>query len=514
MKERTKTKRRIRFPILAKTLIMIFGFALVVVEAAMTFYSLLSSKNNQESYLNTATNLSGTVALVVDVPKFEALTQKVTTVIEDYITETGHTPPTSEEWGSEEWISYSERFRTTVLDTPEFVEMHTFLANIAAANSEDVDCVYLVYTDVERELFIYICDSTDYDPTGAFEDMDMCPPGCIDPIFDFNRGVLEHPSIGFPAYTTNTEAYGWLATSGTAIFKGDEKTDENVVGFALVDISLTDMRARQRDSIVQLFFMLFGTVNLIALIGAIIVYFVFTRPVKRLTKVAAEYDPENPEKTHEEFSKLKVGTHDEVSELADSLKKMENDSFEKMSLLTETNRELRESKKETKEMRTLAKKDGLTNVQNKLAYVEAEAELNRQIKEGKNPEFGIAMIDLNYLKETNDESGHDAGDISLVKLARLVRKTFKFSHIYRVGGDEFTVIILKSDVINVETLVEEFKEEIDKLAHDESVPVYERISAAIGYSMFNKRTDECVDDVFKRADTLMYENKREMKMNK
>ena len=175
------------------------------------------------------------------------------------------------------------------------------------------------------------------------------------------------------------------------------------------------------------------------------------------------------------------------------------------------NKELEESQKEAREMTALANKDGLTGVQNKIAYNREEARINALIKEGKMEPFGIAMIDLNYLKNTNDEFGHDAGDDALIKLAHLICIVFAHSPVYRTGGDEFVVILTKHDFNHSKSLIKSFNTKNKQLMDDDTLPDAERISAAIGYAIFNPKEDTSVEDVFKRADKFMYERKRKMK---
>ena len=122
------------------------------------------------------------------------------------------------------------------------------------------------------------------------------------------------------------------------------------------------------------------------------------------------------------------------------------------------------------------------------------------------------MIDLNYLKDTNDNYGHDAGDAALIKLAHTICLVFKHSPVYRVGGDEFIVVLRGQDYNNQKHLIEEFKERVNSIIYrNENIQTQERISAAIGYSKYEKERDKNVDDIFKRADTEMYQNKKKMK---
>ena len=86
--------------------------------------------------------------------------------------------------------------------------------------------------------------------------------------------------------------------------------------------------------------------------------------------------------------------------------------------------------------------------------------------------------------------------------------------VYRVGGDEF-VLILEGEVLRkAKTYIANFDAKIDALSKDGSLTPMEKCSAAIGYSEFDPKVDRYVDDVFKRADKAMYVRKRRMKGNR
>ena len=89
-------------------------------------------------------------------------------------------------------------------------------------------------------------------------------------------------------------------------------------------------------------------------------------------------------------------------------------------------------------------------------------------------------------------------------------KTFKKSAVYRIGGDEFIVILERDDYNARERLLTEMKEEMVRLKTAE-LPVYEKISIASGLATYNSEEDFNVQEVFNRADAAMYKNKADMK---
>ena len=152
-----------------------------------------------------------------------------------------------------------------------------------------------------------------------------------------------------------------------------------------------------------------------------------------------------------------------------------------------------------------ARRDDLTGIKNKNAYGEFEHSLNTQIEAGKNPEFAIAICDVNGLKTVNDTQGHKAGDAYIKNASRLVCETFKHSPVFRVGGDEFVVILRGSDFEKREKLEQDFAKKVSDSAENNGV------SMACGVSVFNPVHDKNVSAVFERADALMYKNKVSMK---
>ena len=119
------------------------------------------------------------------------------------------------------------------------------------------------------------------------------------------------------------------------------------------------------------------------------------------------------------------------------------------------------------------------------------------------------MIDLNDLKEVNDTYGHDYGNIYLQNISNVICNTFIHSPVFRIGGDEFAVVLKNNDYDKIETLVEEFNRTLSECTNLDNQ--WEQLSAAIGYALYDPQKDSCADDVFQRADKNMYQNKKTMK---
>ena len=155
--------------------------------------------------------------------------------------------------------------------------------------------------------------------------------------------------------------------------------------------------------------------------------------------------------------------------------------------------------------RMIANRDPLTGVKSKHAFTEAEKSWNSRIENGTAGEFAVAILDVNGLKEVNDTQGHKAGDEFLRNACMLICKTFQHSPVYRIGGDEFAAILSSSDYECREQLRDQMcKMNSDHLKTGE-------VLIACGLEEYQAGTDTRFENVFERADTAMYENKKMLK---
>ena len=155
--------------------------------------------------------------------------------------------------------------------------------------------------------------------------------------------------------------------------------------------------------------------------------------------------------------------------------------------------------------------DALTGIRNKTAYDKEIRRVEGDLQSDSDKKFGIAMVDLNFLKKINDTYGHEQGNIAIKKLCRMVCVIFAHSPVFRIGGDEFVVVLENNDYKNADDLLAQFNGQLNDMANDAALEPWERISAAIGVAFYDPATDSSVATVFKRADKAMYLRKKEMK---
>ena len=157
-----------------------------------------------------------------------------------------------------------------------------------------------------------------------------------------------------------------------------------------------------------------------------------------------------------------------------------------------------------------AYRDTLTGMQNRTAYYEYCQLLDKRIAEDT-AEFAILMVDVNFLKRMNDTYGHEKGNVYLKNASELVGRVFGRENVYRTGGDEFVVVIEGDDQVRTGALIAQFKSAVAELQASVALQPWQRVSAAIGIATYDKGRDSCAEDVLKRADAAMYQDKLAMK---
>lgn len=112
--------------------------------------------------------------------------------------------------------------------------------------------------------------------------------------------------------------------------------------------------------------------------------------------------------------------------------------------------------------------------------------------------YGVVFVDLNGLKQVNDEQGHQAGDLLLKKAALILQEIFVDEDIYRAGGDEFLIITAGCDQ-------QQFDKKIELLRKKASDP--DNVSFSIGVCYGDHGCD--VRDAMGVADGKMYDDKQQ-----
>ena len=147
--------------------------------------------------------------------------------------------------------------------------------------------------------------------------------------------------------------------------------------------------------------------------------------------------------------------------------------------------------------------DQMTGLKNRRAYSEKLSELAKQLP----PVCCVIMIDINGLKQMNDTRGHDAGDELIIGTAECIREAFPDTEdAYRLGGDEFCVILAEREAYTKERLAVLFQRAAKKKGR-----YIDRISIACGMASNQDSLD--IEQIAKTADERMYRAKKTYYMN-
>jgi len=153
-----------------------------------------------------------------------------------------------------------------------------------------------------------------------------------------------------------------------------------------------------------------------------------------------------------------------------------------------------------------ALRDELTGVSNINAYRDLERAMQKDIDDGSIELFALVICDINDLKFRNDNYGHKAGDQYIKDACKMICDVFVHSPVFRIGGDEFVVVLTGHDYYDREYLLKSLRSRVIESKNDPDIPVI-----ATGVAAFDSTSDTKVSDVFVRADKMMYEDKYSLK---
>ena len=132
--------------------------------------------------------------------------------------------------------------------------------------------------------------------------------------------------------------------------------------------------------------------------------------------------------------------------------------------------------------------DDLTDLGNRFAY-----NVTKHMIDGLDVSVGVCFIDINGIKVINDEKGHEEGDNVIRETADLVASVFKKKYCYRIGGDQFLVIVPQISKDHFEELVEKLKKKS------------KRVSFAVGAIWADNAKD--LSAMLNQVDKIMYADK-------
>jgi diguanylate cyclase (GGDEF)-like protein len=134
-----------------------------------------------------------------------------------------------------------------------------------------------------------------------------------------------------------------------------------------------------------------------------------------------------------------------------------------------------------------------------------EVELQRSHREGV--QIGILWLDLDKLKDINDQFGHAAGDQAINTIARLIEQTVRpYDAVARWGGDEFLVLLPRASQSSLDMLGERLRSEVEKCTSVTSASG-DVIHMSVSVGGHLQETDDTLDSMLHRGDQALFSAK-------
>lgn len=377
---------------------------------------------------------------------------------------------------------------------------------------DEFNLFYLYSAFVRDKLMVNICSATsEVERARGEQDMELLETSDTYPEEELNKfsAAIAEDKITF---FEETSEWGAAYTGCKPLISSTGVH----YGLLCADISIEALHNTLHKSVLYSILLTLGTGILFA---SILIFWLrrnVTGPIIALEKSVIKFAEKSRDKKKDPknliFDAPEINTQNEVESLSSAITQMSKDMRNYVEDILEAEETAKSAQKEAANMTLLAYKDALTHVGSKIAYDNAARTLDKDVAEKLVTEFGIAMIDLNNLKVINDSYGHANGNSYIAGACHIVCTIFRHSPVFRIGGDEFIVILKNDDYEQRHKLIERANLKFFETENDSAREPWERYSVAIGMAEY--REGETTDAVFKRADQAMYLNKQKMKKNR
>ena len=486
-------KEKKRFTIGKKMNVFVITTVLLAAVGACTLSYLINANQIDRYYKNLTINSAKNFSALVDVVflkdlkrlaeseeyqklRDEAEQKADESIIEDYLKE------------KHLWSKYVEQREL----------LHNYLGNM-----DDIKYIYIVvWRGANEDHDMYLLD--DYDT----------------PLYE--TGYLEEREKEFASVSdTETEIgpiinngdWGWLCSGFAPVYDDAGK----IVCHVGCDVGMEEVMKERRTNLI---YMIIGAIFFMIVISGIAFIFINLWVVKPLNKLTSEMQKFSPgeNKTYEEAGVIDINLkdRDEIDDIYREIRLMQINIIDYINniLIIRKDKEkaytaIRNKDEVIGKISEAVYKDSLTGVGNKAGYNRKLQELNTEL-EGGLVDFAFIMVDVNRLKMINDNYGHSAGDKYLIGCSRVICNIFKHSPVFRIGGDEFVVVLTGEDFYDRDVRYKELKDKFEETYRQTNVDPWLQYSASAGMAEYEPG-DEKVEVVFKRADKNMYDEKQRFK---
>ena len=125
--------------------------------------------------------------------------------------------------------------------------------------------------------------------------------------------------------------------------------------------------------------------------------------------------------------------------------------------------------------------------------------------------IAVAMYDIDFFKQYNDEYGHISGDSCLWKLSNAVRQVLlrPMDHLIRVGGEEFLILLPNTTEEGAEVVCQRILQSIRDLRLPHIRSPFKKVSVSIGLSVYKPDQPEGMEQIMLEADQCLYKAKHQ-----
>jgi diguanylate cyclase (GGDEF)-like protein len=160
-------------------------------------------------------------------------------------------------------------------------------------------------------------------------------------------------------------------------------------------------------------------------------------------------------------------------------------------------------------LHSLSLVDELTGLRNRRGFFTL-AQQEMKVARREHIHLALFFLDLNGLKQINDDIGHSAGDRALREAAAILRRTFRESDILaRLGGDEFVALTRLSDEESIHPLRQRLRDQLAEFNAASDCPFV--LDMSIGAVLVDLNSGDDIEALLALADAAMYEEKRAFK---
>lgn len=307
-------------------------------------------------------------------------------------------------------------------------------------------------------------------------------------------------------YAVHTQEDGFLYSYIRPIYR----SDGSYACSACVDFSMDYVQKADSVFTRNLFLILLLIAVILFTAEVVIIQKWVTKPIDELSHCAEKfaYKTEDDRRNNIELlEKVNIHTGDEIETVYEMLKNVATDSYMATANLSLAINDILDKDEQISEISKQAYQDSLTNVGSSSAFRRECEMLDEEIEEDM-AKFGLIIFDINNLKYVNDTCGHDRGNDYIKGCCKIICEHFKHSPVFRIGGDEFAVVLRSRDYAEREELLRAVEEEFEKAYHNPDARPWERYSASAGIAVFTPG-DGSAHQVLKRADEQMYAAKEE-----